>query len=393
MKWVIRFFLGVAIILLLAAVVLYATGNSHVLNGIGKTYLEGKTSPDIDDMPYFHLRKVTIADPQPWPVSGDMNAFVLAPQAKSAMDTLETTAFLVFHRDTLIWEQYAMGYSDTTHSNSFSMAKSFTAIAIGIAIDEGYIQSLDQKVGDFIPEFAEGRNAALTIRHLLQMASGIPFGESYNNPLGYMARAYYGTDLLEETMKFRVEKDPGSLWVYEGGNTVLLGMILQRATGKTVSQYFAEKVWSCVGAEAPAYWNLDDKDGMEKTYSGFYATARDFARIGKLYAHNGVWDGDTLVNPEFVQACITPSEIPDSTGENCYWYGLHWWMGEYDGHPLFSCRGLRGQYIIVVPSLELMVVRLGHLQSPERVRHMPLDIDLYLGAAVDMIRQRQPASN
>ena len=377
--------LGVLIVL--AIIGLYASGNEHILKGIRCTYLVGETRPDIDDMDYFETRKIHADHPEPWALHQNYNLPRLSEEFEKHADSLGTVAYLVIHRDSILFEKYWDRTTDTTHVNSFSMAKSFTAILVGIAIDEGYIKSLDQKVGDFLPEFKQGKNAGLTIRHLMQMASGIPFGESYSSPFGYMAKSYYGDDLKEATMKFQVEKDPGTYWAYEGGNTVLLGMILQKATGRHVADYCFQKIWSCIGAESPAYWNLDSYDGMEKTFSGFYATARDFARIGKLYEHNGVWGNDTLVSPSFVQECITPNGIPDELNEKCYWYGLHWWLGNHEGSPFYSCRGLRGQYIVVLPREELIVIRLGHNQRKERINHMPVDLAVYLNEAKRLIKK------
>jgi CubicO group peptidase (beta-lactamase class C family) len=305
----------------------------------------------------------------------------LSKEDLAYVDSMETTAFLVFKNDSLLFEKYFEGTDVETTSNSFSMAKSFTSILIGKAIDEGYIKSVDQKVGDFIPEYANGPDAQLTIKHLLQMTSGIPFGESYSSPFGYMARAYYGKDLKEETFAYHVEKEPGTFWIYEGGNTVLLGLILEKATGRTVSDYFFEKIWSCIGAEYNTYWNLDKRKGLAKTYTGVYATARDYARIGKLYMHDGVWDNDTVISPEFVRASLSPCNIPDSTGKPATWYGYQWWLGEHRGSPLFSARGMRGQYIVVLPEEKLMFVRIGHQQSKERVSNMPIDLFRYLDIA------------
>jgi len=387
MKWIKRIFLSIVVLLGLAVLALIATGNQQVLYGIGKTYLIGKSKPDIDDLHYFETRKIPADQPQPWVKSAQFGQVTPGANWLARFDSMETTALLVIHRDSLLFEGYYRDGSDTLRSNSFSMAKSFTAILIGVAVDEGYITSLDQPVSDFIPEFAEGKGAVLTIRHLLQMASGIPFGESYNSPFGFMAKAYYGKNLVEETMKYRVESEPGTKWAYEGGNTILLGMILERATGRTVSQYFFEKIWSCIGAESAAYWNIDKPGGLEKTYTGVYATAKDFARIGKLWMGGGVWENDTLVSPSFVAESVRPCNIPDENGEPCTWYGLHWWIGSHKGHEMFSCRGLRGQYIICIPSLELLVVRTGHQQSKERVDHMPTDLFWYTDAAMEMINE------
>lgn len=373
-------------VVILAIIGLYATGNSHMLAGIRSTYLIGKKMPDIDDKDYFHVSTMKADRPEAWPLHPQANKVSLTSEEENLLAEFETTAFLVIKRDTVIFENYWQNTTAQTVSNSFSMAKSMCGTLIGVAIQEGYIASVDQKVSDFIPSFKDGKGAQLTIKNLLQMSSGIPFGESYGNPFGFMAKAYFGNQLEEETLKFKVETDPGTGWVYEGGNTVLLGMILKQATGRTPSEYFHQKIWSCIGSESDAYWNLDKENGMEKTFSGFYATARDFAKFGKLYEHHGILNQDTLLPPWFVAEATTPCMVRDitpekSTGEDCYWYGYQCWLGTYEGHPYYSFRGLRGQYVVVVPALELIVVRLGHLQSSERIEHMPVDLIQYLDVA------------
>jgi CubicO group peptidase (beta-lactamase class C family) len=382
MKWLKRLIIGLLALVFVSVVLLWITGNEHVLYGIGKTYLIGKSKPDIDDMEYFPVSTLLPGEPMPWPESYRFNHGKLSAEHERYLDSLETCALLVVHRDSLLFEKYWRGYTDSTKSNSFSMAKSFTGMLVGIAIEDGYIRSLDQPVSDFIPQFAEGKNSELTLRHLITMSSGIPFGESYASPFGYMARAYYGKNLEEETLKYNVEKTPGTVWSYEGGNSVLLGLVLKNATGKTPSQYFAEKIWSCIGTEHEGHWNLDHENGLEKTFSGFYATARDFARIGKLYLHDGAWEGDTLMDPEFVKASVTPCLIPDPEGTPCAWYGYHWWIGEHRGEYFYSCRGMRGQYIAVVPSRELVVVRLGHDKSEVRDGEVSEDLRKCLDAAI-----------
>ncbi len=372
----------------LVALLLWLTGNQHVLYGLGKTYFIGKSKPDIDDMPYFAVSTVNIGIPTPWPQSAVFNKVAPAAEDLAYLDARESCAFLVIRQDSLLYENYWRGYCDTTRSNSFSMAKSFTGMLTGIAVDDGYIKSLDQPVGDFLDAFSAGQNASLTIRHLLEMSSGIPFGESYNSPFGYMARAYYGKNLEKETLKYSVQTEPGTTWAYEGGNSVLLGLVLCKATGKSPSRYFSEKVWSCIGAEHTGHWNLDHPGGLEKTFSGFYATARDFARVGKLYLHNGSWEGDTLIDPAFVQASITPCRVPDPEGKPCTWYGYHWWLGDYRGETFYSCRGMRGQYIAVLPSRNLIVVRLGHQkETTQGEGHAAKDLLRYLDIAMSLAAQ------
>lgn len=381
MRVVKRIVIAMLAFIVFAVVALWATDNEHVLYGLRKTYLVGKKNPDIDDKNYFDVRKVAALAPEPISLSAFYNVTELLPEEELWIDSLGTTALLVYRQDSLLFEKYREG-NESTLSNSFSMAKSITSILVGMAIEEGYIESIDDKVCDYLEAYRTGMDTLLTIRHLLNMTSGIPFGESYSSPFGYMAKSYYGKDLTAATLDYHVQKEPGTLWAYEGGNTVLLGLILKQATGVSVSDYCSTRLWSRIGAEQDAYWNLDHKDGVEKTFSGFYATARDFSRLGLLFVHDGVWHGDTIISSSWVKESIAPHGVPDDKSEQCTWYGRQWWIGEHAGHSFFACRGLRGQYVLCVPDLQIVAVRLGHQQSKERVKHMPADLYRYLDIAM-----------
>ena len=390
MRIVKRILTGILILLVVAVLGLYVTGNQHMIRGLRSTYLIGETKPDIDDMAYFDLSVIKADKPEPWPKHINFGKAAITDEQTKYLESFHSTAFLVFQHDSLLVEKYFENTDSSTVSNSFSMAKSLVGVLIGVAIDEGYIKSVDQPVSDFLPEFKEGLNAKLTIKHLLQMSSGIPFGESYGNPMGYMAKAYFGENLVEITSPYRVQLEPGSGWIYEGGNTVLLGEILIKATGRSVSDYFHQKIWSCIGSEHDAYWNLDHEGGMEKVFSGFYATARDFARVGMLFEHNGILGPDTLLSPEYVKASITPCMNPDMSPikqkvENCYWYGYQWWLGDVDGHSFYCLKGLRGQYVVMVPDFDIIVVRMGHEQSKEREKHHPVDLYEYVRTAISLV--------
>lgn len=388
MKILKKILIAIVLLTILSVLVLYVTGNSHILNGITKTYMVGESRPDIDDMDYFDLRKIDSGEQQPWPVSNEYNQREISQPLLDSVEAYETTAFLVIKNDSIYFEQYWEGYTDTTYSNSFSMAKSFTSVLIGCAIADGKIESAHQKVSDFLPRFSEGQAAGLEIEHLLQMRSNIPFGESYSSPFGYMARAYYGSDLRAETNNFTVEGEPGAMWEYEGGNTVLLAMILEEATGKNISEYFSEKVWKPIGARKPAYWNLDREDGLEKAFSAVYSNPRDFARIGKLYLDSGNWDGLQIVPEEYVTCSLEPVMVEDRHGKPVDWYGYQWWLGSYGNKPFFSARGMRGQYILAVPQDDLIVVRLGHARSKRKMNNAHVDVYQFLDIAYDMTCKR-----
>ena len=382
-----RIGIGLGILLVAAVLGLVVTGNSHVLRGIRSTYLIGEKNPDIDDLGYFDVSVIASGQPQPW--AADPNAAALGKQCIGEDDSLGTTAFLVLQNDTIRAEYYSEDGGLEVVSNSFSMAKSFTAMMVLKAHEEGLIPSLDDRVGKYLPEYNNGTDTALTIRHLLHMASSIPFGESYSSPFGYMARAYFGKNLLEETFRYHVEDRPGTCWSYEGGNTVLLGLVLRAVTQKSPSAYFGERFWRPLGAEHAAFWNLDHEGGIEKVFSGYYATARDYARIGALMLHDGVWGNDTLLSSASIRELITPCLIPDRAGEKCSWYGMQWWLDSSEQPHFFACRGMRGQYIICIPEHDICIVRLGHKQSKARVQHMPADLLRYVEIAEKTLGIRQ----
>ncbi len=349
---------------------LYLTGNGYLPRGVYCTYLHGKSKPDIDDLPLFHTRKINRGEAINLPAK----LKVLSNENVAFLNSTESEAFLVFKNDTLVSEWYGSYAGDSTHWNSFSMAKSFVSMLIGCAIQDGKIGSLNDPISKYI----SWNSKDVTIEQLLHMSSGIPFGESYNSPFGYMAKAYYGSDLKSITDPFQVEQTPGSYWSYEGGNTVLLGMVLEAATQKNISNYFEEKIWSQIGASSNAYWNLDRENGFEKPFTGVYATAKDFGMLGQCILHHGKMNGVSIIDSTYLAESFAPWVIQDGKNTTCDWYGLHWWMGEVDGVKFKSARGMRGQYIVVLPEKNTVIVRIGHQQSKERIHHMPVDLLTYI---------------
>ncbi|MDP4587504.1 MAG: beta-lactamase family protein, partial [Flavobacteriales bacterium] len=349
MKRLQRTFFFVLLIILVIYASLALTGNGHILEGIPQTYFRGVNKPDIDDLPFSDVREIPIGEAQAWPKSHAYNRFELSDDLLEKHKKYESTAYLIIENDSLLYEQYWGQGGEDVLSNSFSMAKSFTAMSIGVAADKGLLRTSDP-VGNYLPRFKQGINAELSIKELLQMTSGINFGESYTNPFGYQAKSYYNDDLIGLTQDYLVSKKPGTFWEYQGGNTVILSELLEKETGVRLSQYFGENIWSKIGAEHVAYWGLDDEDGMEKAFSAVYATARDFARIGQLYLNNGQWKGAQVLSPAFVQESIQPCDAPDKDGLPANHYGYQWWLGEFEGEKIFMCVGMRGQYIICQPS-------------------------------------------
>ena len=362
MKRLRKVLVGFLLVLATACLLLWLTGNGHILSGIPKTYLRGLSRPDIDDMDLHPMRKVRSGVGQPWAESGLLGELTLSEADREYLTTYDSEAVLIWIGDSLVLEEYWNQTNAQTPFNSFSMAKSFAALAVGVAIDRGEIPSVQAPLGDYLPAYSQGDDADLRLEHLLHMASGIDFGESYSSPFGYMAKAYFGSELHEETTKYHVSKTPGTEWKYEGGNSVLLGMALEKATGENVSDYFSRHVWQPIGATNDAFWNLDKagESGTEKTFSAFYATPRDFGRIGRLMLNRGVWKGARILSEEWFSASFASPGIQDQAGATKSNYGYHLWLEEDAGNTVPFCQGMRGQYILAMPHLDLVLVRIGH---------------------------------
>jgi len=331
----------------------------------------------IDDLELFHYRQVDAGLSQPWNTSNSYNRIPLTDSLKSGIEKYQTVAFLVIKNDSVIIEQYADGYSDSSHTNSFSVAKSIVGLLIGIAHDEGKIKSLDQPVCDYFPEHCKEENRMLTIRHLLTMSSGLNYDEGYTSLFSPTTRSYYGTNLRKQMAPLSVVKTPGVNFEYRSSDPQILAFILMNGTGMTLSEYASEKLWKPIGAEHPALWSLDYKNGDEKAYCCFYSNARDFARIGKLMLNKGKWNGKQIVSENYVTQSITPAPLLDGNKQNTS-YGYQWWLMNRAGREIFYARGILGQYIVVIPEDEIIFVRLGHERGEKGADGLPHDITLYI---------------
>ncbi|MBK8581927.1 MAG: serine hydrolase [Flavobacteriales bacterium] len=271
----------------------------------------------------------------------------------------KTVAFLVIHRDTIVYERYFKGYDPSRIHTSFSVAKSVISMLIGCAIEDGIIKGVDQPVTDFIPELKEKGFDKVTVENLLQMTSGLKFNESYYNPFGDAANFYYGRHLYKSMSRMKLKAAPGEHFEYQSGSSQLLGLVLERALRnandpRTVTAYLNDKLWSPLGMEYPASWSIDQKEGgIEKTFCCINAPARAFAKLGSLYLHKGEWNGKQLVPKEWVEQ----STRLDSTNGSDWSYQYQWWLPSREGD--FEAQGILGQYIYVDPTRELVIVRLG----------------------------------
>lgn len=379
MKFLKRFFLTLIIIIALASLLAVITGHSHLFKAVSTTYLLGRTGPSIDDHQYFDNREVLSSNYQPWELSEKYNHYSNKELHKE-IEKNRPAAFVVVKNNKLIYEEYWDEYDEDSQTNSFSMAKSYTSLLIGIALQEGKISNINDPVGNYLPEYKD--NPELTIKDLLTMSSGIDFDESYNSPFGHMAKAYYGTDLKELNKDYKVTTTPGKEWTYLGGNTIILGFILEKVTGQTISEYFSDKIWKKIGAKNNALWTLDNENGTEKAYCCFYSNARDYAKIGQLLLNHGLWNNERVISESYLNEATCPAYYLKSNGKPVDFYGYQIWTAYYKDLDIYFFRGILGQYTIMIPEKNIVIVRLGHERSKEFINGNPSDFYTYIDFAL-----------
>jgi CubicO group peptidase (beta-lactamase class C family) len=271
------------------------------------------------------------------------------------LDDNDTVAFLVIRRDTLLLERYYRGHRDTSLSLSFSISKSLLSILVGCAIDDGYIGSVIQPVTDYVPELKPNGFDEVTLRHLLQMTSGMEYAED-ENPFGLQARFYYGENLEEMLLELKLSHAPGRYFEYKSGENQLLALILSRALpSMTITEYTQERIWEPLGMEYDGLWSVDhEPGGLEKTFCCLAARARDYAKMGRLYLNGGNWNGVQIVSSDWVRESTRLDVSEGSSAE----YQYQWWLPDAYGTD-FMAVGLLGQYVYVSPEHEVILVRLG----------------------------------
>ena len=371
------------IIVVLGSLILliYAFNIDYLLKGVRTIYLTGNNTAFISDYEYFENREIKNSIPQPWLIHKNYNSIEESENLKKLNKERKTKSFLVIKNDSIVFEKYYRGYHQDSISNSFSMAKSYVNALLGKAIMDGYITSLDQPVSDFFEEFKTGKAAKLTVGDLSSMSSGLNFVEEYYSPFSITAKSYFTSDLESLILDLKVVDMPGEKWKYLSSDTQLLGMIIKKASGQTLSSYLSNSFWKPMGSKNSAKWQIDsDENSLEKAFCCIASNARDFARIGKLYRQNGKWNGEILLDSSFVAKSIKP-RFKDSKQ-----YGFGWWLANYNDKDIFYARGHLGQMVIVIPQDELIIVRLGNLIAKEQPYNHSKDFFSYIDAAYEIIK-------
>ena len=358
-------FLGVAI--------LFASGSACTTYRIVRY-----RQPDARNQAMFPTRLVRKADaPFEFAISprrSDLDSVtVRAPDNRRVpfqqyMSGYSVLAFVVIRNDTILYERYRDGMTPQSIHSSFSMAKSVLSALVGIALGEGAIKSLDQPITDYL-SYLRGKPAyeGVTIRNLLEMKSGLRYTKTGNGWWSDFrsdeAHIYYAANLENAIAGAKRELPPGTRWVYKDTDANLLGLVLAAATGKSVAAYTEEKLWRRIGTEHDATWTLDHQGGSENVASGFNATARDYARFGRLYLNGGHWNGVQVVPASWVAASTAVDTSRREPEVSTWWqmqHTLYWW------HPLqsptgeFYADGSRGQRIYVDPKTRTIIVQLAN---------------------------------
>ncbi len=368
---------------------LYILGYGYLIELGAKVIELGRTTAGLEDYIYFDSREIQKSDsPQQWALHADYNLVPATSKLQKLHQDYKTVAFLVIKNDSIWHEQYYEGFEKDSKTNSFSMVKTIVAACLAKAIEEGDIEGFDQKAKDFIPWLKGPYADALTVGNLATMSSGLKWKEDYENLLTITPRTYISRDIVSIMKTLPIEAVPGERFVYQSGSTQLLSLVLTAATGETISDLVRRYFWNPLGAHADSNWRLDAaENGVEKSYCCFNSNARDFARFAALFKNGGLWNNNQLISAEYVQKSITPQF------ENGQDYGYGWWLGSHMGKLYYSMRGHNGQYTIVFPDEDVIVVRLGRAQLPDLpgVRHS-VDYLSYMEEAFTMLNNETTTS-
>lgn len=358
-----KFFLAILVILALGIIGLIITGHGYILTAISRTYLVGNVTANINDHKQFDTRIIETSQTQVWRKA--QNYPVALPEKLEAyLANNHAAAFVVIHNGELVSENYFKDYTKDSKTNSFSMAKTVLTLMLGKAIEEGYIKSLSQPLVDFIPEFkSDAYGNSATIGSLSTMTSGYDWDEHYYSPFSPTVELLYGDDVEEFLLERKFSSKPEEVFYYSSASTQLLAIALDRAlkaknSDWTLSKYLSEKFWKPLGMNANGLWHLDG-EGMELAYCCINTNARNYAKLGQMMLQNGQWNGETLLDPSFIQLITEPYKASN--------YGYSTWLNKSFEPNYYAFNGHLGQRIIVIPKYELVLVRLGEKTPPDSI--------------------------
>jgi len=381
-------------LLAFAAAAIQLTGHGYFWTALRHTYLQGHTTAHIDDARNFLQAPVAGGAPFAWPLANPQ--FPISDKIHDFLTKHRSAAFLVARDGELLHETYFPPYHADSRTNVFSMATTVTTLLYGAAAQDGFVPALDAKVATWLDRYTNdqfGREA--TLMQLASMSSGHDWLENYYLPFNPTTELYFGKDATATVLRMGFVQPPGKQFYYSSASTQLLGIALARAlarrdTSLDLSTYLSRRLWQPLGMEGGASWSLDrarDAGGVELAYCCIHASARQMARVGQLLLQEGAWQGTQLVPADFVRQMTQPNGLVDH-------YGLGLWMDPGHEPRFYFMQGHLGQYVIVLPTERLIVVRLGQYRKTTFSRHskVPDEVYLYVGEALRMARSTLPAS-
>lgn len=321
----------------------------------------------------------------------------------------KTAAFIIIRNDSIIYENYFDGFNQSSLLPSFSVVKSFVGTLTGICFEEGKIKSLQEPITNYLPKFLkkDKRFSQITIQHLLDMRSGLQWKEGNYGLKDDAIKMAFRPDISPYVYKVKVKEPPGH-FQYQSINTLLLAMIIEQATGMHITEYLQQKIWQPLGMETNATWNTD-KRKREIAYAGLNATARDFAKFGDLFLHNGEWGGKRIISQDWIRrtssldsmikwqgysnqfwASESYSEFNDSLSAASAMITIKGNSGQMRNYTTtegvkkyyisytassFYALGILGQYIYINPGNKTVIVRLGHYWN-----HPKLSLDAFISS-------------
>lgn len=309
-----------------------------------------------------------------------------------------TGGLIVIENGEVVYEDYSLGTHENTRYTSWSVSKSFVSALVGMAIEQGYIASVDDLVSSYVPELLHTAYADVTIRNALQMSSGIDFDESgadlNSDAFQLLLSALASNDEFIYTLKDK-RNPPGTYNYYASSDTQVLGMVLSRATGQSVSEFMETNLWQPMGAESDATWITDTK-GVESAFCCLNATLRDYAKFGMLYLNNGQWRGHQLVPEQWVEDSLDTSEPQLMPGDNplsndSWGYGYQWWIPD-NTQPDYLAIGIFNQFIYVHPDKNMVIIKMS--ANPEyMINYLEVEhLSLFRKIADDFSQQEKPFS-
>ena len=341
------------------------------------------TKASIDDYKFFDNVEIKKSDSLfEWPKHNLYNQIGSSKTLDSVHKKNETVAFLIIKNDSIIKEDYFLGYDENSMTNSYSMSKSIISFLFLKSIEEGTIPSLNSKLTDYFPVFNESNGSNVTLSDLSTMSSGLVWEENYKDLMGITAQAYVTKDLNKLMMGSKFSGMSGDKFKYLSGNTQLLAMAIEKANSSTIQELTYKWLWNPMGAKNDALWMIDSKEkNMTKAYCCLSSNAKDFAKVGLVYKNFGKINEQKLIDSSFISMSIKPR----FNSNPIYGYGL--WIGKQNNIDFFSLRGHQGQYVIVIPEEDVIIVRLGKRKSRgSDLNNHPSDFNLYISESLNILK-------